>query len=155
MKEIKRHRNEEGSVLVVALIILVLLTIIGISASDISNIEIQIAGNERIYKRNFYRAEAAAMHGIQLMEDAELDLDPPPWLKKDKTLNELIDDTFWNANSRPSLDAQATYIAGNEQLVPGASLDMSRTTVYQYDVLGRSTLNDGRVTIGVGFRKAF
>jgi hypothetical protein len=155
MTDNRKSCNEEGSVLVVALIILVLLTIIGISASDISNIEIQIAGNERIYKRNFYRAEAAAMHGIQLMEDADLDLDPLSWLKVDKNINQLTDDTYWNANSQQSMDAQATYLAGNEQLVPGASLDMSKTTVFQYDVLGRSTLNNGRVTIGVGYRKAF
>ena len=155
MTDMRRYPNEEGSVLVVALILLVLLTIIGISASDISNIEIQIAGNERIYKRNFYRAEAAAMHGIQLMEDADLDLDPPSWLKVDKTLNQLTDDTYWTATAQPSIDAQATYLAGNEQLVPGASLDMSKTTVFQYDVLGRSVLSDGRVTIGVGYRKAY
>lgn len=51
--------NEKGTVLVVALLILVILTIIGISATTTTNIETQIAGNEKFQKIAFYAAEAA------------------------------------------------------------------------------------------------
>ena len=51
--------NEEGTILVVALLILVLLTIIGIAATTTTDIETQIAGNERNQKIAFYAAEAA------------------------------------------------------------------------------------------------
>ncbi len=51
--------NEEGSVMVVALILLVFLTIIGISASTTAGIEIRIAGNDKAQKVAFYAAESA------------------------------------------------------------------------------------------------
>ena len=51
--------NEQGSVLVGALVMLVFLTIIGISATTTTEIELQIAGNDKAYKIAFYAAEAA------------------------------------------------------------------------------------------------
>ena len=53
------RRNEEGSVLVVSLLILMLLTIIGIAAMNTSNVELKISGNEKVYKMALYAAEAA------------------------------------------------------------------------------------------------
>ena len=72
--------NEEGSVLILALIMLVLLTLIGISATTTSMIETRIAGNERVYKRNLYSAEAAAMQCAQNMEQTDLQNPRPTWL---------------------------------------------------------------------------
>lgn len=60
----KRHawyekvNNQDGSVLVIALLILVFLTLIGISSSTITQIEIQIAGNERAYNIAFNVADS-------------------------------------------------------------------------------------------------
>lgn len=62
MEKIQVVENERGSVLVIALIMLVLLTILGISASTTSEIETQIAGNERNYKRTFYTANSGIEH---------------------------------------------------------------------------------------------
>jgi len=50
--------DQEGSVLVVALMMLVLLTIMGVSATTTSDIEVQVAGNERFYKVAFYNADS-------------------------------------------------------------------------------------------------
>jgi hypothetical protein len=58
MEKIRIIENESGSVLIIALIMLVLLTVLGITATSTSNIELQIAGNERNYKRAFYVANA-------------------------------------------------------------------------------------------------
>ena len=60
--------KEDGSVLVVALITLVLLTIIGISASTTSNIEIRVAGNEKFHKMAFYAADGGGETGCELLE---------------------------------------------------------------------------------------
>ena len=49
-------KNENGSVIILAMIFLVLLTIIGMSAVDTSTIEVQISGNDVRYKTNLYRA---------------------------------------------------------------------------------------------------
>ena len=63
-------KNEDGTVLIIALMILVMLTVIGISASNIANIEIQIAGNEKFYKTAFYAADGGSEIGAELVEKA-------------------------------------------------------------------------------------
>jgi len=50
--------KEQGSVMIIALLILALLTIIGISAAKTSGIEIQIAANEKFHKIAFYNADS-------------------------------------------------------------------------------------------------
>ncbi|MBW1773891.1 MAG: hypothetical protein JRJ82_13505 [Deltaproteobacteria bacterium] len=76
MKRISSQvRNEEGSVLVLALIILVLLTIIGISTSTTSEMDIQIAGNDKLYKNVLYTADAGIEH-VRAMLNARLMLSP-------------------------------------------------------------------------------
>jgi len=55
-------RNEKGFALIIALLILLVLTLIGISAISTTTFETKIAGNERIGTDAFYASEA----GIQL-----------------------------------------------------------------------------------------
>ncbi|MDB9823331.1 hypothetical protein OAC89_06515, partial [Deltaproteobacteria bacterium] len=43
--------GEEGNVLILSLIMLVLLTMLGISATRISSIDLQVAGNNMTYNR--------------------------------------------------------------------------------------------------------
>ena len=50
--------NENGAVLIIALIILVLLTLVGISVTRTTEIEIQIAGNQQFQKIAFYTADS-------------------------------------------------------------------------------------------------
>ena len=58
-------KNEEGSAIVVALMILMVVTIIGVSSSNTTTVELQIVRNDGIYKQNLYLAEAAAQEAIQ------------------------------------------------------------------------------------------
>jgi hypothetical protein len=63
MKKIKYFlNNENGSVLVAAIMILVLLTIVGIAATKNSNTEQHLATNTLLYERAFYAAEAGFEH---------------------------------------------------------------------------------------------
>ena len=55
--------------LIMAIMFLALLTIIGLSASRTSTIEVQIANNAMEHTRTFYAAEAGLQHAIKLMED--------------------------------------------------------------------------------------
>jgi hypothetical protein len=50
--------NEEGSALIVALLFLVLLTIIGISASTTSQIEVNIAANQKTHEMAFNHSDS-------------------------------------------------------------------------------------------------
>ena len=52
-------RNEDGSAIILALMILVLLTVIGIAGSNSTRTEMKIASNDKLNKITFYAAEAA------------------------------------------------------------------------------------------------
>ncbi len=51
-------QDHNGVSLVIALIILLVLTLLGISAISTTTFETNIAGNERLYNRAFYTADA-------------------------------------------------------------------------------------------------
>ncbi|UCG66627.1 MAG: pilus assembly PilX N-terminal domain-containing protein [Deltaproteobacteria bacterium] len=59
MKPFISHlRDEEGSILVIGLIMLAFLTILGIAATRTSQIEIQVAGNDEYHKIAFYSSDS-------------------------------------------------------------------------------------------------
>lgn len=60
--------NEGGFVLVVALIIMVILSLIGIAGLNTSMFEEQIAGNDWNAKRSFYRADGGISLGFEVLE---------------------------------------------------------------------------------------
>ena len=99
---ISNLNNEEGSAIVIALIILVLLTMIGISATDNTVIELQIVRNEAIYRQNFYKAEGAVIEAAQILEVSSVADSLPPstsyiWLKDSSTLDDMTVVGDWNA----------------------------------------------------------
>ena len=53
-----RVKNEEGSIMVIALMMLVFLTMIGISSSTSTEVETQIAGNHKFHKIAFYHTDS-------------------------------------------------------------------------------------------------
>jgi len=57
----KTLHNEEGSMMVIALLILVILTLIGGTVATTSRVEVQIAGNERFHKIAFHLADSGTM----------------------------------------------------------------------------------------------
>lgn len=61
-------KDEEGSVILMAIIIMALLTVIGITSTNTTNIEYQIVRNERVYKDSFYLAEAALSEAAAVMD---------------------------------------------------------------------------------------
>ena len=72
------RKSENGSVLVVALLMMVLLTLIGISASNTSTTEMQISSNEQLNRMVFYAAEAGLNVGRQVLSDLKL-ANPGNW----------------------------------------------------------------------------
>lgn len=61
----KPGKNEEGAVLVIALMLLAVVTILGVAALNTTTTEIRISGNEKVYKQAFYSAEAGIAYAIQ------------------------------------------------------------------------------------------
>jgi len=62
------RKAEGGSVLVISMLVLVLLTLIGIAAVTTSTLETDIAGNERFHTSAFYEADAGVELGQELLE---------------------------------------------------------------------------------------
>ena len=66
MKTPVRITEQQGSVVLIALIILVLLTVLGISATSTTDMELQMVRNVNEYRRNFYVTEGG---GIEVAYD--------------------------------------------------------------------------------------
>lgn len=64
----KHTDNEEGFVLVTALLIMLVLTIIGIAANRNTSTELQIAGNDRTHKQTFYEADGGTEFAAEVLE---------------------------------------------------------------------------------------
>jgi len=80
MNKTSQLTNENGSVIVLAVIMLVLLTLLGMAVTRTSSIEVQIASNDQQAVDDFYRAESADHWAIEIyntwMTDAFLTADP-------------------------------------------------------------------------------
>ncbi len=61
--------NQGGFVLVLAMLIMVVLIVIGISSIKTSRVELEIAGNEKFHQQAFYEAEAGISTGIEVLEE--------------------------------------------------------------------------------------
>ena len=60
--------TENGSITVLALIMLALLTLLGVAATMTSSIEVQIAGNDDRYKKALYEADGGTEVGFEMLE---------------------------------------------------------------------------------------
>ena len=61
--------NQSGFVLVMAMLILLALAILGISTTKDSQIGLLVAGNDKISKQTFFRAEAGVELGSRMIEE--------------------------------------------------------------------------------------
>lgn len=64
----QRHRNEEGFVLVAALMIMLVLSLIGIAMNRNTVTELQIAGNDKVHKQTFYEADGGTEFTAEVLE---------------------------------------------------------------------------------------
>jgi len=71
MRGKSRIGNERGIVLIVALMLLLVLTIIGISSIGTTSFETIISGNERLANTAFYSAEAGIQVGLNRIPVSE------------------------------------------------------------------------------------
>lgn len=169
--------NEDGSVIILALIMLMLLTMVGTSATNTSSIEIQVAGNERNYKQIFFRTEAAAMQTSQRIQDAPTHTES--WIHEDDenvtyldpanhdwshSATTAVKDWYFNDISKwvdlsasPGAQYQNTYsLVLYTGVAPWSSLDMtSQTQVRAFSIYGQLQDNarNERMIIETGFAR--
>lgn len=96
--------NEQGFVLIVALIFLVILSLIGITAINTSVIEIQIAGNDKLQKQTFSQADGGTEAGSMLLEE---NISCPTGFKGGIPLRigsaEILTANYWTIETEPAL----------------------------------------------------
>lgn len=78
--------DQRGSLVMIVMMVLFMVTIIGLAALRSTNTELQVAANDVGYKRAFYAADS----GISYALEANLSIEPPwPNLDPNDTSNEL------------------------------------------------------------------
>jgi Tfp pilus assembly protein PilX len=160
MKEKRLFFGEDGSVLIIALLVLAFFTLLGMSTFSISNMEIRIIGNENIQKQNLYCAEAAAMRCAQDMQDKNLRTESLSYLNGINSATQTQSDIISLDNSILSdtlteLPATTAYASVSRGIASGSSLDMTKTRAHEYSVYGWCNRNNNLVIVEVGYRKAF
>jgi hypothetical protein len=160
-------KNEGGYLAIVgALVILTLLTVIGISASQVGITEVTMARNAAVYRRNFYLAEGAALEAADhLSRYGNLEENRQPWMEM--VTGELTMDSvreYWNHSvaSGDTVIPEASvvdlnhtlFIIGHEGTAKGFSISMGRPTAHSIAIYGRCAWNGGAV-IKMGYQAAY
>jgi Tfp pilus assembly protein PilX len=157
----QKRRRQKGSIVIIALVLLMLVTLMGLSITQITSIEIQVAGNERDYKQVFYLAEAAMMEALQRMENAAAEYLKPStttfgWLRGPGTNLEnksvMADE---NISREATVADTARFAATARGITGGSSLAMTTTSqLYSFEVYGYAQ-DRGRAHVASGFRRRF
>jgi Tfp pilus assembly protein PilX len=158
-------KNEHGSAMVFTLMVLVILTVVGIAASNRSSTELNVITDQLKYHRNFNLAEGAATEALDLLEEtADPRANPPDWVEPvtnamdESNLNNYLARTVTNGAPFPHAatmePASTVFLGAYEGVASGYSLDMSKTTVHAYGLYGHSR-REGSTTIKMGYRKTF
>ena len=158
LKPLQLLKNEQGYFLIVSTILLLaLLTIISIAATNTANTEVQVARNDAIYQRNLYLAEGAAMEAIDRLQN---DASPRELSFVVPGLKVIDNDTFvdhWDAEAQSATfdtTGKTRFVVGYEGTPPGFSLGMGQPKIHGFAIYGR-TEKQGVTSIKIGYRKAY
>ncbi len=147
----QRGQGEEGFVLVSILTIMVMLVMLGLASTTSTVMELHIAGNDRVYKENFYRAEGAAMESAQRLANEKDTDELRPELTEKVWLQSNTDYTLvnnWKTQSGNPANYQVSTLDNNSNDV--------RIAVNALGVVkGKSSLEGNRVIIEIGYKKRF
>ena len=160
MKLLKVVQNESGSAMIFAILMLALLTIIGLSASSNTTLELMIAGNDKSHKQAFYFADGANEVGKELIErgieergwsdqsGTEISLDKVHLLDKSFYLSDDLGDVVADADNR---DATVDFGSGETALVVGSNTRLSTGGAVQmvagYEGKGKAAASGGAQVI--------
>jgi len=159
--------------LIIATVVLMLVTLIGISATTTSMTEVQVATHERTYRQNFFRGEGAAMLAAQRLQNEKSakelqnlpygEVDDNQWLRRDKSdlpdPDHIYNEENWCTEeliSDDAIDADSRFFAIYQGIAEGASLGLEQNTaLHEYNIYGRGEKNSAAVIIEIGYRKRF
>ena len=133
-----RDNNEDGFALVAALLILLLLVVLGTSAVTNSNIDIQIATNEKQHELAFYSAELGrsyvevtpVLYGANNLDTAD---------GADIPIDDALDEITTELGDKQAFTGKVRYLSGGTSRLRGMGYDVgSGVTAHSYllDVTG-------------------
>ena len=141
--------NSNGGVTIAALLILAVLTIIGISSISTSNMEVQIATNDKVHKMAFYAADGGSDLGTELLElniacPAGFLTEPLLIMGTDIT---VVDADFWMQTTAPG--APGTFPSDTERdvLINNAAGTHTNLSMFGATVLGKG----GAIQMAAGY----
>ena len=164
--------NEDGSVIILALLMLAILTILGVSSTNTSTTELKIVRNEQLYQIHFDQAESGADEAMERIEQEKNTDQLFPsmtgydWIN-DQTVNLSVpanwkDMGSGSGNSSDNCDQSlitpnTLYAAIALGIKSGSSLDMGSTRLYEFEAFGlsKSTTGAGEILIGTGYLRRF
>jgi len=164
---LKSLSNENGSAIVIALMLLSLLTLMGIWSTRKSNIETLIAGNEVARKQTFFRTESGVIEGAFTIEEADtgmLAARSYDWITEASLAPDMTDPNNWDFDqvggddtAVPStLDADVGFCALDKGVTSGDSLLMTGASqVRTYAVYSFHNSRDGQSLMEVGYKRRF
>jgi len=170
--------NEEGFILVVCMLIMLVLTVFGTAATRNTTVELKIAGNDKIYVTDLYLAEANAYEAARRLEDeaeenlkdADLNFDDPNiaadgLVKSDEMVSyDALDDTMVEklltttdlGNIAVTSPLGGAFAAVDKGIAAGGSLAVPNSSqLHSFDVYGYSSQKNSRAIIRVGYKKRF
>ena len=139
--------NSNGGVTIAALIILAILTILGISSISTSNMEVQIATNDKVHKMSFYAADGGSELGTELLE---LNIACPSGFSTDNyVVNNItvVDRDLWMQTTAPG--ALGTFPSDTERdvLINNTAGTHTNLSMFGKTVLGTG----GAIQMAAGF----
>jgi hypothetical protein len=105
--------NERGSMIALAMIILALLTLIGISSTTTSTTEVQIATNNQSYQLEFYLADSGWRQGAMWVENRGA---PPMWVNSGDNLVKN-----YGVNNSSNTPLTGTSLPTADNTMPGST----------------------------------
>lgn len=162
--------NEDGSVIVLAMLMLVILTILGVSSTNTSTTELKIVRNEQLYQINFDQAESGAYEATQRIErETNTDQLFPSMTGYDWINSNSVDLSLpsnWNdlgqASGNTGDNCDSSLITPNTLygaialgIKSGSSLDIGSTRLYEFEAFGLSKSTTCTVLIGTGYLRRF
>ena len=145
------HRREQGSAMLIAVMMLVLMGLLGVAAMETAGEDQKIAGLTNRSRSAFYAAEAGAAHGRQLITEVGSRTDVP-------TLPQsfLGDAAMYSRNASqpqyaedPNPPGGGTAIQYVEDAGPAEGMNLANptfvNTIWRINVVGQSPENAGGV----------
>ena len=176
-------KNEEGVAIITVLLILMLLTFVGITATNTTISEKKMVRSEAIFERDFFLSESAAMEGVQKManestpeellaplittgannEGILISADPREPENDQKNLDtdsdNQVDKSDFNGSAKAISEVDPKNLTFRRvvqlPIQSGDSLGLGTSRIYSYASYGYSENSGGRAMIKVGYRKRF